>query len=153
DFDPRQQAADASALAPVAKAWRAVVSRLLLLTRDRRQADWQPEADWFGVGHGEPVPASFASTHPPRALSLAPAARARWAELLERHKRHKDEPWYESAFNPSWKKFQSYLGRLALVLHLLRAACGEVGALQPPWRQQNLQDPVPPGWVLLRPIL
>jgi hypothetical protein len=28
-----------------------------------------------------------------------------------------------------------------------------VGALQPPWREQNATDPVPQGWVLLRPIL
>jgi hypothetical protein len=153
DFDPAKRPPAGAEFTSQALAWRAVVSRLLLLKRDRRRARHEQPADWFGVGTGRPLPVCSATERPPEDLPLTPAAQVAWAAALARHNAQKQAPWYASTFDPCWPKFRAYLGRLALLVHLLRVACGQKGVLQPSWRAGHRDQPVPPGLSMLRPIL
>jgi hypothetical protein len=153
DFDPAKRPPAGAAFTSLARAWRVVVSRLLLLKRERHLAQHEQPADWFGVGVGRTLSTGSSTERPPEDLPLTPAAQTAWAAALARHNAQKQAPWYAASFDPCWPKFRAYLGRLALLLHLVRVACGQKGVLQPPWRAGHPDEAVPPGYSMLRPIL
>jgi hypothetical protein len=153
DFDPAQRPPTSESFLRLSRAWRVLVSRLLLLKRDQRQAVYEPPADWFGIGVGQPMPALASLDRPPEDLPLTAAAQQAWCAALARHNAQKQEPWYCTSFDPCWPKLRAYLGRLALLLHMLRVACGQAGQLQPIWRAGHPEQPVPVGLSMLRPIL
>jgi hypothetical protein len=64
-----------------------------------------------------------AATRGPRALPLSAEAEAEWVWFFERHARELKELTGDLA--AAWTKLEAYAARLALVVHVVRGACGE----------------------------
>jgi hypothetical protein len=60
-----------------------------------------------------------------RVLELAPEARPIWATWYDRHNEEMAEAHFPDVLAGPWSKLIAYAARLALIVHLLRAACQE----------------------------
>ena len=67
-------------------------------------------------GHGQPAP---------RVLDFEPEARPLWQEWFDAHAAEAEAADFDEMLKCFWPKAVAYAARLSLVVHLLRAACGE----------------------------
>lgn len=74
-------------------------------------------------------PGRSSENHPrPVALHLTGRADAEWAYHYDKHYAAVAAQMIPKAMEPAWNKLEVYAGRMALVLHLLRYAAGEVAS-------------------------
>jgi hypothetical protein len=60
-----------------------------------------------------------------KVLNLAPEACPLWRDWYNTHMAETEQPDFPDALMGPWSKLVAYAGRLALIVHLLRHACGE----------------------------
>lgn len=61
----------------------------------------------------------------PALVPLTPCGRDAWQSFTAGHARELNDPEFPDFLKGPWAKFKGYAGRIALVLHCLRDACGE----------------------------
>jgi hypothetical protein len=85
------------------KLWSDAISKLFQL-------------DMVQDEHGQPSP---------RVLKLSPEARPVWSGWYDQHAAEAEQDDFDHMLKCFWPKCVAYAARLALILHSLRAACGE----------------------------
>lgn len=58
-------------------------------------------------------------------VALSGEAQAQWLKLTRAHAAEVNDPEFPEHLRGAWAKFKGYAGRLTLVIHVLRWACGE----------------------------
>jgi Protein of unknown function (DUF3987) len=77
------------------------------------------------IGVVSPVDDEITS-YRPRVIVLTQCGRDAWQEFTERHAAQWNAEDFPLCLKGPWSKLRGYCGRLALILHYLRWACGEV---------------------------